>query len=246
MTKIVVCDDDELIRTQLYNIINNYLERRNIKADILTYSSGSELLKNIKFLDVSCLFMDIDLRENSNGIEIAKELRKFQKTMMIIFVTSYTEYAHNALSLHAFDYITKPYKNNEINRVLDDLFLWIKDDDSRNVIKLQFKTIDGIISLNIEDILYFEYKNRRIDIVTNNNQYHMYGKIRDVFKKMKDYNFAVPHISYIVNLNEIKALVKSRYTIIMTNDSEIPISQLKLKEFSNTYINYLKISDGNK
>lgn len=244
MTKIAICDDEELIRIQLYNIIYNYLERRNIKAEILIYSSGSELLENIKSHDISCLFMDIDFNDDLDGIETTKRLREFQNTIMIIFITSYSEYTQKALSLHAFDYITKPYKNIEIYNVLDDLFLWLKETNRDDIIRVQFKTINGLVSLNLDDIIYFEYKNRRIDIITKTTRYHMYGKIRDVFNRVKDYGFAVPHISYIINLNEIKALIKSKYIVVMINEYEIPISQLKLKEFCNTYLNYLKRING--
>lgn len=240
MTKIAICDDEELIRTQLYNLLSDYLEKRNISAEILTYSSGNELLEKIQTIELSCLFMDIDLKENINGIETVKKIRQYQKKTMIVFVTSFAEYANKVLSLHTFDYVTKPYKNSEINKVLDDLFYWLKDNEHDQEIKIQFKTIDGLISLNIANILYFEYKDRRIDIVTEKEKYHMYGKIRDVYAKVKDYGFAVPHISYVVNMHEIKKMIKSEYKIVMINEQDIPISQLKLKDFKHTYTDFLK------
>lgn len=68
----------------------------------------------------------------------------------------------------------------------------------------------------------------------------MYGKIRDIFKELDNSIFAVPHISYIVNMNEIKSVIKSKYTLIMTNGITIPISQLKIKEFLKKYMTFLK------
>lgn len=244
MAKIAICDDNELIRLQLYNIISGYLEKRKIVSEILTFSSGKDLFEKIKTYDVTCLFIDIDLNEELNGIQIVEKLRDIQKTVMIIFVTSYSEFKDKVLSLHTFDYVIKPYKNSEIYKVLDDLFAWMNEGNKENKIKLQFKTIDGIISLYLDEILYFEYKDRRIDIVTKNVKYHMYGKIRDVYKRLKKYDFAVPHISYIVNMNEINAFLKADYRLIMSNDLSIPISQLKLKEFRKNYLDFLKILGG--
>lgn len=240
MIRLAICDDDELIRHQLFNIISDYLEKRNIDTEILTFSSGNEFFSKVKELDISCAFMDIDLKEEQSGIDIVKNLRMCQKTMMIIFVTSYPQFINKVLPLHTFDYITKPYKNSDIYKTLDDLFIFIKENNGIKKVKMQFKAIHGIVSLNVEDILYFEYKNRRIDIITKNSDYHMYGKMRSIYEQMKKYDFAVPHISYVVNLNEVKALIKSEYRIMMTNDQSIPISQLKLKEFKSTYLQFLK------
>lgn len=241
MKRIVICDDDELTRCQLYNIISSYLEQRNIEAEIISYSSGAELYESLKHEYISCLFMDIDLKEEKNGIDIVKQLREIQKTMLIIFVTSYSEYTHKVLPLHTFNYINKPFHNKEICKVLDDVFLWLRNTDIIAQHKLQFKTIHGFVSLHINEILYFEYKNRRIDIVTNSGTFHMYGKIRELYKTIHHEVFAVPHISFIVNMNEIKAVMKSKHYLIMTNDTIIPISQLKTKEFLKQYMNYLKL-----
>ena len=240
MKRIAICDDDELVCSQLNNIISNYIKSRNILAEIITFSSGKALCESIQTMNISCLFMDIDLKEDKNGVEIIKFIREFQKTMIVIFVTSYSEFTNIVLPLHTFDYINKPFKNVEITKVLDDVFLWLKNEDSIGQNKVQFKTINGLISLNVEEILYFEYKNRRIDIVTKTFTYHMYGKIRDIFKELDNSIFAVPHISYIVNMNEIKSVIKSKYTLIMTNGITIPISQLKIKEFLKKYMTFLK------
>lgn len=242
MIKLAICDDELHTRNQILNIIENYIEKRKIKVEICLYSSGESLLNDLNEGKVfSCLFLDIDLNESINGLEVASKIREtYQNKMFIVFVTSFTEYQSQVFSLHTFDYVTKPFKNNSITKILDDFFFWYNEQENTELIKLSFKTIDGIISINKDDIIYFEYFNRRINIITKDGMYHMYGKMKDIAKKLRNYDFVMPHASYIVNINEIKIFSKPNYSITMTDNNKIPISQLKIKSFNDDYMNFLR------
>ena len=114
----------------------------------------------------SFIFLDIDLGEQ-NGVEIAKMIRKIQTNPVnIVFVTSYAEYQTKVLSIHTFDYLLKPINKKKIHKVLDDLMFWYNSETSNLKERVTFKTINGLITIYIDDLLYFEYNNRRIDIVT--------------------------------------------------------------------------------
>lgn len=235
MINIAICEDEELIQRQLVNILTDYFKVRNIDIKISNYYSGKALLKACESSDFFCIFMDIDLGDD-NGIDIMKEIREFANyPVHVIFVTSFTEYKDQVLSLHTFDYIVKPFKNKEINKVLDDLLFWKGKDYNKPIKKIKFKTIEGILSLSIDEILYLEYVNRRIEIVTFSTTYHMYGKMKEVYGCFKQYDYVVPHISFIVNMKEIKKYLKSKNIIEMADGKEIPISQLKAREFRDSY-----------
>lgn len=105
--------------------------------------------------------------------------------------------------------------------------------------RVRFKTIQGLITLYTDDILYFEYKNRRIDIITVDHVYHMYDKVKNIADLMKQYDFISPHAAYVINMKEIKQYLNSQNIIIMSNDDKVPISQLKAKMFKNEYMSYV-------
>ncbi|WP_455684803.1 LytR/AlgR family response regulator transcription factor [Thomasclavelia sp.] len=239
MIKIAICEDEEIIRKQLVNIVTSYFKKRKIDLKISVFSNGKELHKACEKDFFSCIFMDIDLGD-SNGIKIIEQIRSINNyPISVIFVTGYTEYKSQALSLHTFDYIVKPFKNIQIEKVLNDLLLWIGKNYTKPIKKLTFKTMEGIVSLSIDEILYIEYVNRRIEIVTFTATYHMYGKMKAIYEYFKNDDYAIPHVSFIVNLREIKKYFKSKNLIEMTDGKQIPISQLKTKEFRNIYTKYL-------
>lgn len=239
MLKIGICDDDQLIKRQLGNIISDYLCNRNYSFESFFYSTGTDLLAACKDTDFSFIFLDIDLGKE-NGVEIAKIIRAIQnRPINIVFITSYPEYQTKVLSIHTFDYIIKPINNSQIYKVLDDLLFWQNIDMNREVERVRFKTIRGLITLYIDEILYFEYKNRRIDIITVDNVHHMYDKVKNIAALMERYDFISPHAAYVINMKEIKQYLKSQNIIIMSNGDRVPISQLKAKMFKNEYMNYI-------
>lgn len=237
--KIAICDDEEIIRKQIANTIIEYFSSKNIETEIFQYLDGCSLLEDCNQLIFSFIFLDIDLGKH-NGVEIAKMIRKIQTNPVnIVFVTSYAEYQTKVLSIHTFDYLLKPINKKAIYKVLDDLMFWYNSEESSLKERVIFKTINGLITIYIDDLLYFEYSNRRIDIVTKNHIYHMYDKIKCIVSKMTKYDFVSPHAAYVINMKEISQYIKSENRIIMTNGKNIPISQLKAKKFKEEYMNYI-------
>lgn len=237
--KIAICDDEEIIRKQVTNTIIEYFSSKNIEFEIFQYSDGCSLLEACNQFVFSFIFLDIDLGKH-NGVEIAKMIRKIQvNPVNIVFVTSYAEYQTKVLSIHTFDYLLKPIDKKSIYKVLDDLMFWYNSEGISLKERVTFKTINGLITVYIEDLLYFEYNNRRVDIVTKNHIYHMYDKIKSIVLKMTRYDFVSPHSAYVINMKEISQYIKSENKVIMTNGKNIPISQLKTKKFKEEYMNYI-------
>lgn len=237
--KIAVCDDEEIIRKQIANTIMEYFSSKNIEIKIFQYSDGYSLLEDCNQFTFSFIFLDIDLGKH-NGVDIAKRIRKIQTNPVnIIFVTNYTEYRTKVLSIHTFDYLSKPIDKKVIYKVLDDLMFWYNSEKSSLKERVTFKTINGLITIYIDDLLYFEYNNRRIDIVTKEHTYHMYDKIKNIVLKMNKYDFVSPHAAYVINMKEISKYLKSEHKIIMTNEKIIPVSQLKTKKFKQEYMCYI-------
>lgn len=239
MIQIAICDDEEIIRKQIGNTISYYFSTKQIDYKIHYYESGVDLLNANDKIHFSFIFLDIQLGEH-NGVQIAQLIRtKQSRPINIVFITSYAEYQTKVLSIHIFDYLIKPVNKDRIYKVLDDLMFWYNKEETNQQERIRFKTINGILTIFIDDLVYFEYSNRRINIVTKNNIYYMYGKIKDINKKMARYNFISPHAAYIINMNEIKQYYKSDNKVIMTDGKEIPISQLKAKGFRESYMNFI-------
>ncbi|MGL5353627.1 MAG: LytR/AlgR family response regulator transcription factor, partial [Clostridium sp.] len=75
MIKIGICDDDKKIRNEIKKAIESY---KNLEYTLNTYECGEMLLEDMKEFDV--IFLDIDMG-GINGIETAKKIRKYDKSV---------------------------------------------------------------------------------------------------------------------------------------------------------------------
>ena len=237
MYKVLIIDDEAPARIAIsrlghwadYHITELYQE-----------TNGAAALKTMREIKPQIVFVDMQMPV-MNGMEfLEKASHEFRDTCFIVISGyDYFDYAKAALKCGAIDYLLKPINKKEIHKVLDDLMFWYNSETSNLKERVTFKTINGLITIYIDDLLYFEYNNRRIDIVTKTNIYHMYDKIKSIVSKMNKYDFVSPHAAYVINLKEVSQYIKSENRIIMTNGKNIPISQLKTKKFKEEYLNHI-------
>lgn len=89
------------------------------------FESGDALLKSHSPADYDVAFLDICM-PGTNGIETARQLRELSPSLPLIFITSSGDHVWQALSIHPFDYLLKPYSEATISKLLSDLLRTIR------------------------------------------------------------------------------------------------------------------------
>ncbi len=230
MIDIAICDDDKNIIEQIKKYIEEYDACR---STISTYNCGEQLLSYKKKFHI--IFLDIDMA-GIDGIETAKRIREYDKTVKIIYITNFTDYVNLAFEVHAFAYLNKPIKKEQIYTQLNEAIAYLEDREGEELI--EFITLEGVVRLAPKDIYYFEYINRRVKIKTFNNSYMLKENITTVAKRMDRYGFLMPHKSFTVNLFYVKSI--KGYDIFMMDGSIIPLSQKKSSEFREKFNIFLE------
>ena len=228
MYKIAVCDDEEAVSAQVKELITEW----NPSVDVVCFSSGEALLEN--YQSYEAVFLDIDMA-GMNGIETGKAIRKMDKDTKIVYLTAYRDYVSGAFGVHAFQYLLKPVNKKAIWNVLEEIFRYTKSAEKKII--LDFHTVDGSLCLPVERIYFFEYENRKIRIVTDEEQYYMSDKIGNVAKRMAEFGFSMPHQSFVVNMFHVKNVKNQQ--IFLDNGMDIPLSQKKQKIWKQELMEYL-------
>src|SRR5216117_2534949 len=106
---ILVIDDEEIMR----EILEALLTREGY--DVRLASSGAEGLEIARALPVDAALVDI-MMPGLDGIATLDELKRIDEDLAVITITAYAsiESAISAMKAGAFDYITKPFKNDEV------------------------------------------------------------------------------------------------------------------------------------
>lgn len=228
MIRIAICDDEVTVINEVKGLIEEY---KKLPVEVSTFCSGEELLVSDLYYDI--IILDIDMK-GINGIDTAQKIRDADKRVKIIYLTNYTDYTIFAFNVHAFAYLLKPVNKDELFNQLDEALAYKFDVEGS---ELEFITLEGIKRINVKDILYFEYQNRIVKMITSLGTYSLKKKITDVSIEMEPYNFSMPHKSFVVNLYCVKAI--KGYDVLMTDGTLIPLSQKKSTEFRRKLNCYL-------
>src|SRR6476660_8673728 len=106
---ILVVDDEEIMR----EILETLLIREGYQVRLA--SSGPEGLDLARALPFDAAIVDI-MMPGLDGIATLDELKRIDEDLAVIIITAYAsvESAISAMKSGAFDYITKPFKNEEV------------------------------------------------------------------------------------------------------------------------------------
>lgn len=237
--KVAICDDDinhcAILEQYLLNLSKKYM---NLIIDIDVYQSGEELLKMIEIEKTrpQILFLDMEM-EKLNGIETARELRKQDRHMLIIYVTSYDKYTMDSFEVSPFRYLLKPVDSDKIEQV----FSAAVDDILNHQAILFLKYGHEQVQIPCEEIIFIESENgRMIRVITKEEQSQnlFYAKIKEVEKQLNPLVFVKVNQGTIINLNFVHIISSDQ--VCMTTGEIIPISRGRKKAVKEVYSLYVK------
>ena len=113
----ILCLDDEPLALRM---LEQAVRQSKPDADIAAFLDQDDLLERAKQDGCDIALLDIHMR-GMNGVELAKKLKEVNPKINIIFVTGFSEYAGEAMGLHASGYIMKPVTKEKIDKELSDL-----------------------------------------------------------------------------------------------------------------------------
>ena len=113
-TTLVVVDDDP----EMVNMLSDMLGEAGYR--VVATRSGIEALKAVQRESPDLLISDLRM-VGMSGHEIQRELRKIAPNLAVIVITGFgsIQTAVESMRLGAFDYITKPFSNDELLMVVD-------------------------------------------------------------------------------------------------------------------------------
>lgn len=116
--KILYVEDDNNVRNELTSLLSNFFDIVYSASD---GKEGLELYREKKD-EIDVIIADINM-PNLTGIEMVKEIRKFDKDVNVVFATAYSdnEFLSEAIKLKVYEYITKPIDIRNLMAVLSEL-----------------------------------------------------------------------------------------------------------------------------
>ena len=232
MVKIAICDDETIIAGRMENSILKICRKEGITVDTEVFSSGEELEKEIGMgTRYDLLYLDIQMK-GENGIDAAKNIRKMDENVLLIYVSGYDKYLMELFRLDVFSFIKKPINESDFEQT----FLEAMEKISSKNFYYTYRYKSEEHKVPCHEIMFLESKGRQIHIHLKDGEIQVFnGKLNDVQKQLEGGKvpFLRIHQSFLVNYHLIKSRSKTEVTLV--NGRKLSISEDRQKEFSRNY-----------
>ncbi len=237
--KILILDDDDIIRESLNLIVSKALP----KAEILLASNGLDALTLIRnnSIDLVLLDVELDAEKRKLGIDFGRLIKKISKKTNFIVVSAYDKYAIKSYEIHPYYYLLKPIDELELIRVLHEWML-MENSNGKNLEKtdISISIKKGVAIIPFDEIIYLEKEKRGSRIITKNKIYCSNESLDNILSKL-DNRFFKTYQSYIVNMSKIRSMEilpnRSWEIEFRSIDDCILISRYKYKDFFELFRN---------
>jgi len=214
--------DDEPLALQL---VTGYIEKTPGLKLLGRFDNPIDASESLADKTVDLIFVDIQMPDLS-GIEFTRLLEKGPK---VIFTTAFEKYALEGYKLEIVDYLLKPFSYEEflvaiqkVQRLISlEKRATIKVDANNEFLFL--KSDYKIKRINFNDILYIEGLKDYVKVYTQNNPKPLLSltSLKLLESKLPESKFMRVHRSFIVNLEKIDTIERSR---IVFGKEYIPVS----------------------
>ena len=159
MTRIAFCDDDAALLHQMQDFLEQYRTLRGVQLELAPYTKPVELLADIEAgVRFDVLFLDV-LMPGINGINAAREIRRYDTAVQIIFVTSSSEFAVQSYVVGAYYYQLKPIWKDSFFRLTDAVLAECRKRTQHSLI-LRCKS--GVTRITLDSLEYCEVQGRTL------------------------------------------------------------------------------------
>ncbi len=229
--RIAICDDE----SKICEMLNSKVKKIFPDAEIITYTSGKELLNDNSFPDI--LLLDIRMPDIS-GMDVASELRSRNFRNIIIFITGEEDEVFNSFDVQPFHFLVKPVLDDKLKTVLENAAKELSNrknnpSDNHEFINIQSGT--SHIRVNLSMLIYAEVYDRKTILHMKKENIEYYGQL-SALEKLVGEDFFRIHRSYLVNMRYVQRY--DRTTVRMINGDKLSLSRRLYDDFLKAYMDY--------
>ncbi len=235
MIRMAFCDDDLTVLDGIRELMDQYRTKYYQQIEYSFFHSPLELLAEIENgLRLDVLVLDV-VMPGTDGISVAREIRRYDEAVKIIFLTSSSEFALEACTVGAYFYQMKPVSEENLYRLLRSV---ISECEKAGQCSLILHSKNGITRIRLDKLLYCEVVGRYLMFhLENGKVLECVGSMNTLCSKLASYkNFLHSHRSFLVNMEFVQNI--SCRAITMDNHVEIPIPHGKYSRVKNQYLEY--------
>ena len=232
MLKILILEDEQKHLDILTAYLARYREEHpDFQYVLNVYDRGLSLLSEYN-CGADLIFLDIRVPDML-GIDVAREIRKSDENVMIVFITSLAQYAIDGYSVDAFDYILKPIKYASFSAKLNRIRRILSYRDCKTILELRSK--ESTYRVPADTVTYIESSGHDIYVHVNGQTIKQWGTLGKFEEQLREAHFVRCDTSFLVNLKFVQGVQKDT---ALVNGKVIPISRARRRDFLTALAQY--------
>lgn len=138
-----------------------------------------------------------------DGMTAAKEIRKNDSDVIIIFITNISQYAIRGYEVGALDYIIKPVSYFVFHQKLKRAITRLQRTNQQYIV---ISVKGGVKREYISNIYYIESKGHNLVYHTKNGMFLSNGTLKNVEELLNGMHFSRGNSGYLINLEHVEAI----------------------------------------
>lgn len=227
---IAICEDNEKASKKLTDIIMDWADARRFEVNVKHFCNAESFLAIWPDISFDLAFLDIEMG-NISGIHLSEIIRKTDKAMMLVFLTSHKQYSLEGYAVDALHYLIKPLSSAKLLPVLDKAhLLWANS--HRDFLVISNSTEQYRLPFN--DIYYISMMAHNAEISTIDKKHHIRMSAKELSEKLPPC-FIRCHRSHIINLYKVDCVYKE--SVRLSNGIELPVSRNCIRQLKEAFYN---------
>ena len=213
--RVAICDDSLPDAVFVQELLHNWAAERQvaIRAEVFP-SAESFLFRYAEDKEFDILLLDIEMG-TMDGVTMAKQVRRDNETVQIVFVTGYSDYIAEGYEVAALHYLMKPVNREKLFAVLDRAL----EKRRQNERCLNLKMSGEMVRLPFYEIRYLDVHQNYVT-VHGKNDYTVKRSLAE-FEGELDERFCRVGRAMILNLKYIQRVTRAE--VYLSDGTVLPL-----------------------
>ena len=185
---------------------------------------------------IDAVFLDVRM-PGLDGLELARVLRRFERSPAIVFVSAFDDAAVGAFEVAAVDYLVKPVSRRRLDEAIERAARRAApeepvaaDDETLAVDALRG---GGTRLLARSSVLYLQAHGDYVRVASSEGRFLVRARLSELEERWAGHGFVRVHRGFVVNLRravEVRPRLNGTAVLVMADGTEVPIARRHVGE----------------